>query len=255
MDLQTVQKNLAISKIIELTNISISYGDFVALKEITFDVNKNDLIAIVGQSGAGKTTLLSIINGVIVPTQGMVKVFGEDINYDYQLKRRAQKKIGVVYQDLELVDSLRVIHNVNVGHLGEWPFFKALWSLGWPLGVDKAHDILLRLRIGEKIFEKTANLSRGQKQRVAIARVLTQDPDILILDEPVSSLDARSAREILELVCGLNADFGKTVIASLHSIELALEFFNRIIGLKNGELVFDLPTPAITPKYIQELLS
>ena len=169
--------------------------------------------------------------------------------------RRLQSQIGTIYQQFHLVDSLQVVHNVNAGHLSEWSFLKSVVSLVKPLEVDRAYSALDRVGIPEKLFERTSQLSGGQQQRVAIARVMIQNPQVILADEPVSSLDPVRGQNIIKLLVELSQNSGKTLIASLHAIEFALSHFQRIIGLKFGRLYFDLPADQVTQSLIKELYS
>jgi phosphonate transport system ATP-binding protein len=152
-----------------------------------------------------------------------------------------------------LVDNLRVIHNVNAGHLSQWSFFKSIFSLVWPLDVRTATRALEQVGIPEKLHERTDQLSGGQQQRVAIARVLVQNPKAILADEPISSLDPERSREIMSLLVDLNLNSGKTLVASLHAIEFALSYFQRVIGLRYGKVLFDLPADEVSQNSIQEL--
>ena len=169
--------------------------------------------------------------------------------------RFLQRQIGTIYQQFNLIQDLRVIHNVNAGHLARWPLWKALFSLIYPLGLSQAQSALSQVGMAAHTFSPTTQLSGGQQQRVAIARVLIQNPLIVLADEPVSSLDPRLSDEIMELLTSLLADQPRTFIASLHDVELAKLYCDRIIGLKQGQLLFDLPTSEISDEHLKTLYS
>lgn len=160
----------------ELKQVSHQFGDFQALKGVNLQIFPGDRVALVGSSGAGKSTLIRLLNGTLRPTEGEVWALGRNLN---QLKparlRQVQQQIGTVYQQFHLVDNLRVIHNVNAGHLGRWSLFKALLSLLVPLEVETATQALAQVGIAEKLYAITRDLSGGQQQRVALARVTSAE--------------------------------------------------------------------------------
>ena len=226
----------------------------MALKDINLNIHKGERVALVGPSGAGKTSLLNLLNGSIFPSQGKLRIFGQDVStIDHQELRQLQNKIGTVYQQFQLVDSLRVVHNVNAGHLGRWKFLKSALSLVWPQEVDKAIHALTQVGIPEKIYERTGSLSGGQQQRVALARILIQDPEVILADEPVSSVDPERSREIMNLLLHLSQRYERTLITSLHAIEFAFSHFERLIGLRHGRILFDAPPNHISSKMVETL--
>jgi phosphonate transport system ATP-binding protein len=240
--------------IFELKNVSKQFGSFQCLSEINLQIFPGDRVAIVGSSGAGKSTLISLLNGTSLPTQGEVWVLGRNLSHlRPKSRRQVQRQIGTVYQQFHLVDNLRVIHNVNAGHLGRWSFAKAAISLIWPLEVATAADALEQVGIPEKLYERTDSLSGGQQQRVAIARILVQNPTAILADEPISSLDPERSRELLDLLRILCIQQGKTLVTSLHAIELARSYYQRIIGLRQGKILFDTPVEALSDAMIKEL--
>lgn len=243
-----------ISPVFELVEVSRYFGNTPALLNINLCVQTGERVAVVGPSGAGKSTLISLLNGTLMPSQGSVLVLGKDLaGLDSRALRRVQGHVGTIYQQFHLVDNLRVIHNVNAGHLSQWSFAKSLFSLVWPLDVNTASQALRQVGIPEKIHERTDQLSGGQQQRVAIARVLVQNPKAILADEPISSLDPERSREILDLLVDLNLKTGKTFIASLHTIDFALSHFQRIIGLRHGMINFDLPAKEVGQEIISKL--
>ncbi|KYC36520.1 ABC transporter ATP-binding protein [Scytonema hofmannii PCC 7110] len=240
--------------IFELKNVTKQFGRFQSLRNINLKIYSGERIALVGPSGAGKSTLLSLLNGTLQPTQGEVWVLGRNlVNLSPKSLRQVQKQIGTIYQQFHLVDNLQVIHNVNAGHLGRWSFFKAAISLIYPLEVQTAFKALAQVGIPEKLYERTDRLSGGQQQRVAIARVLVQDPAAILADEPISSLDPERGREVMNLLCQLSEESGKTLVTSLHAIEYARSYFQRIIGLRQGEVLFDLSAGEVSSGVIEEL--
>lgn len=230
------------------------FGDVVALHDVSFTVWPGERVALVGPSGAGKSTLLALLNGSLSPTEGEVRVLGQPIaRLDPDARRALQRQIGTMYQQFHLVDNLRVIHNVNAGHLARWSWGKSLLSLVWPLDRATAVRALAQVGIPEKLYARTGHLSGGQQQRVALARVLVQDPRVILADEPVSSLDPERGREMMRLLSELGAAAGRTLVVSLHLMELARTYCQRLIGLRAGEVVFDLPPEQVTAERITSL--
>ncbi|HEX2979716.1 MAG TPA: ATP-binding cassette domain-containing protein [Anaerolineaceae bacterium] len=210
-------------------------------------------MALVGPSGAGKSTLIRLLNGSLSPTQGQVRAFGLDLTQlSMRRLRKVQQRIGTVYQQYHLVDNLPVIHNLNAGRLGRWSFARALFSLVWPVEVSAAQQALVQVGIPEKLYERTDTLSGGQQQRVALARVFIQNPDVILADEPISSVDPERSREMMDLLRN-QAGQGKTLIVSLHAIEFAFSHLDRMIGLQKGQVLLDAPSSAVTPSMIQDL--
>jgi phosphonate transport system ATP-binding protein len=237
-----------------LRHVSLCFGQLRAVSDITLDIYPGERVALVGSSGAGKSTLLRLLNGTLFPSEGEVWALGRNLSQlNARRLRQVQRQIGTVYQQFYLVDNLRVIHNVNAGHLGRWSLFKALLSLVLPQEVETAAAALARVGIPDKLFERTDRLSGGQQQRVAIACVLVQDPVAILADEPVASLDPELSREIMDLLRDLCQQADRTLVVSLHDVELARSHCDRMIGLRWGQVVFDLPTSEITPTMLQEL--
>ena len=241
-------------KVFELTNITKMYGVVRALTNIDLTISAGERVALVGSSGAGKSTLLGLLNGTVQPSTGMVTVLGENLAHHSPIAlRRVQRQIGTIYQQFHLVDNLAVIHNVNAGHLGHWSLAKSLLSLFWPQEVAGAHRALDQVGIPDKLYARTGDLSGGQQQRVALARVLIQNPKAILADEPIASIDPERSRTIMNLLRDLTQQEDKTLIASLHDIDFALSHFERVIGLRQGSIFFDLPATEVRPKQIEAL--
>lgn len=145
------------------------------------------------------------------------------------------------------------MHNVNAGRLGSWPFWKAALSLLLPRDVQRVHAALDRVGIGDKMHKRTGDLSGGEQQRVAIARVLVQDPLAILADEPVASLDPARGREIMSLLLELSTEAGVTLLASLHDVDMALDSFERVVGLRAGRIAFDKRRADLRPDEIAAL--
>ena len=167
--------------------------------------------------------------------------------------REMRRRIGTVYQQHNLVPRLRVVHNVLSGRLGSWSLLGSLASLVRPSQLETAYRALADVGIGEKLFSRTDELSGGQQQRVAIARVLVQDPDVILADEPVSSVDPSLAENIIKLLIAISEDTRKTLLVNLHSTDLALSYFPRVVGMKAGVKLFDTAASQVTPELLREL--
>lgn len=240
--------------IFQLKNVTKKFGSYQAIADINLQIYPGERVALVGSSGAGKSTLINLLNGTLRPTEGEVWVLGKNLA---ELKpnclRHLQRQVGTIYQQFHLVDNLRVIHNVNAGHLGRWSFPKAAISLIYPLEVETAALALMQVGIPEKLYDRTDRLSGGQQQRVAIARVLVQNPAAILADEPIASLDPERSREIIHLLVQLSQTQGKTLVTSLHAFEYARNYFQRLVGLRQGRILFDLPPQAVSAEMVEDL--
>ncbi len=240
--------------VFELKGVTVRYGAFAALSKVSLRIEAGERVALIGPSGAGKSTLLSLLNGSLAPTEGEVRLLGQDpTRLSTRALRRLQRQIGTVYQQFHLVPNLSVIHNVNAGHLGRWSLLQAVVSLIVPLERPRAARALAEVGIADKLYARTDTLSGGQQQRVAIARVLVQDPVAILADEPISSVDPERSREIMTLLRELCDRFDKTLVVSLHAIEYAYSHCERMIGLRAGQVVFDLPAAQVSPQMVEAL--
>lgn len=225
-----------------------------ALREVSLSLAGGERVAVIGPSGAGKTTLIRVLGSSLRPTEGRVALFGVD---PWRLSaaelRRLRARIGVVHQSPPIPPRLRVVTAVLAGRLGTWPAWKALASLLVPGDAAGAREALARLDLGDRVFDRCDRLSGGQLQRVGIARVLYQRPDLFLADEPVSALDPTLADEAVGALVAASEANRATLVASLHAVDLALKWFPRLIGMKNGEVHFDRPTAAVTSAMLHEL--
>ena len=238
--------------VLELGAVSKTYPGRTALSSVSLSIAAGEAVAVVGPSGAGKTTLLHLLAGMIRPDGGTVTLDGRApwrLGAGSQLSRL----VGVIHQQYDLVPHLSVIHNVLAGRLGSWSLVRSLASLVSPRDRDLALAALSRVGLAGRENERTSRLSGGEQQRVAIARLLVQDPRVIIADEPVASLDPARARDLLDLLSGIARESSKTLIASLHAIELARESFSRVVGLRDGELRFDLPIHRVADEMLADL--
>ena len=240
----------------ELHGATVVYGGRAVLDSADLVVDPGEAAALVGPSGAGKTTLLRLLNGSLRPSSGSVCVNYRDLSQLSPLELRAvRSRIGFVHQDLALVPNLRVSQNVLAGRLGQMGFVRSARAMLLPSrdDLERARAILERVGIGEKLFQRTDSLSGGQRQRVAIARALFQDPWAILADEPVSSVDPARARDTVALLRDVCAERGLTLLVSLHDLDLAREFFPRLVGLREGRIVLDRPTSEIDERAYRAL--
>jgi phosphonate transport system ATP-binding protein len=241
---------------LELRDVTHAYNGEYAVRGVHLAIRAGEAVALVGPSGAGKTTLLRLMNGTLRPSMGVAAVDGRSLSaLSPDALRRVRASIGFVHQDLALVPNVRVVQNVMAGRLGRMGFFASLRAMLFTprAELERAHAILTRVGIGEKLFERTDTLSGGQQQRVAIARALFQEPEALLADEPVSSVDPARARDTVALMTSVSRERGLTLVMSLHNLELAREFFPRLVGMREGAIKFDGPAADVTPHEFRAL--
>jgi phosphonate transport system ATP-binding protein len=238
--------------VFEINDISKSYDRKMALFPLSLTIKRGEMVVLIGPSGAGKTTLLNILATVLKPNEGSILLDGLEIE-KYKGVKTLAAKLGIIRQQFDLVNSLPVIHNVLAGRLRDWGFFKSLISLVFPQDKELAIEALERVGLKDKVYERTSNLSGGEQQRVAMARLLLQNPEVILADEPVSSLDPSRAEDILFTLTKLVKEEGQTLIASLHSVEYARRYFSRIIALRDGKVYFDLPVEKVTDEDLRGL--
>lgn len=226
----------------QLQSVSLHYGGVVALDSLDLELSAGEQVCLIGPSGAGKSSLLGLLNGRTSASQGEVLVEGTSFSkLSRKVLRAVRSRIAWVPQDLGLVSSLKVHQNVACGRVAEKGFWGLLRSFLWMSAQEKReiHELLKRVGIEEKIFVRVDHLSGGQQQRVALARALYQKPQAILADEPVSAVDPERARDLVALLTSLAKEEGITLIMSLHDVALARQFFDRVVGLREGRVVFD----------------
>ncbi|CCI86719.1 phosphonate ABC transporter ATP-binding protein [Lactobacillus gigeriorum] len=231
----------SVKPIIELKHTSKVYDNgTVGLKDINLTINQGEFVVIVGLSGAGKSTLLRSINRLHDITEGDILIDGKSITKAKGKNLRLiRRDIGMIFQSFNLVKRSSVLRNVLTGRVAYYPTWKTTFNLFTKEDKQKAYEALQQVGLAEKVYARADELSGGQQQRVAIARVLAQNPKIILADEPTASLDPRTSERVLNDLRMLNEKYGMTVVANLHSVELAKEFGNRVIGIRAGEVVYD----------------
>ena len=226
---------------IKFENVSVTYpGGVEALKDLDLEINEGDFLIIVGLSGAGKSTLLRTINNLVKPSNGVVFLDNKDItNANKKQLKQIRSQIGMIFQTFNLVNRSTVLKNVLTGRLSKVSTIRSVLGL-WPKDQKQmAFEALNQVEILEKAYVRASNLSGGQQQRVGIARALSQKPKVMLADEPVASLDPITSRVVMSYLKKINQELGITTLVNLHFLDLAKEFGDRLIGLRDGELVYD----------------
>jgi phosphonate transport system ATP-binding protein len=227
-------------KPLRIKNLKKKFKDTVAINGINLEIEEGKITGIIGRSGSGKSTLLRMINRLIEPTEGTIE-FNDTIITDIKGKalRKWRSECAMIFQQFNLVDRLDVLTNVLIGSLGRNYSFLNLF--GYFSKEEKINALrnLNRFELTEKSLQRSGTLSGGQQQRVAIARALMQKPKILLADEPISSLDPKNSKRVMDDMLKINREDGITIICNLHSLEIAKKYCDRLIGLSEGEVVFD----------------
>ncbi|WP_262122587.1 phosphonate ABC transporter ATP-binding protein [Anaerococcus sp. Marseille-Q5996] len=226
---------------IEFKNVSKTYeGGFLALKDIDLTIADGEFVSIIGSSGAGKSTLIRTINKMHEISSGQLVVDGKDVSkLNGQALRDYRRTIGMVFQGFNLVERTTAQKNVLNTFVPDLNFFQKLFGIYSNDMKRKALEALDSVDILDKAYSRTDALSGGQKQRVALARTIVQNPKIILADEPIASLDPVSSRQVMNYFQNLNRENGITVIVNIHDVETALEYSDRILGIKKGQLAFD----------------
>ena len=240
--------------------ISKTFGrDSKALNNVSLDVNAGEMVALIGASGSGKSTLLRHISGLVSADKcsgSAVEVFGRRIQADGQISPDAasiRSSVGMIFQQFNLVGRMSVLTNVLTGYLGSMSRWRGTFGLFTTEQKQAAMVALERVGIARQALQRGANLSGGQQQRAAIARTLVQGAQVIVADEPIASLDPSAARKVMDILHELNSKDGITVIVSLHQVEYALQYCPRTVALRDGEVVYDGPSDALTPEFLSEL--
>ena len=225
--------------IIEVKNLKKNYGNREILKDISFSIEKGEIISIIGESGAGKSTLMRCINGLEGINSGSIKFYDTDITKLKEKERNSIKKqMAYVFQDLNIIDNMYVIENVLIPFLNRKNFIQVLLNRFSRAEYERALYCLEKVGISKLAYTKAKYLSGGEKQRVAIARSIAPNVDLILADEPISSLDEKNSFQIMEIFKRINAKKNKTIILNLHNVEIAKKFSDKILALKNGEIFF-----------------
>ena len=242
---------------IEFKNVSKTYPNGVtALKNINLQIEQGEFVAIIGLSGAGKSTLIRAINRMHDITEGTLTVNDTDVS---KLKgrelRRFRRKIGMIFQSFNLVNRTSVINNVLAANVPDMPFWRVLFGIFTKDQKIKALEALDKVGILDKAYTRCDQLSGGQQQRVALARTLIQTPTIILADEPVASLDPVTAHQVMGDFKRINQEMNISILINIHHVDLALEYADRVVGIRAGEIVFDGPASLITKDLLDQIYS
>lgn len=245
---------------VDISNISKTFrGGKKALDRVSLQVQTGEMVALIGASGSGKSTLLRHISGLIssdADSECCLEVFGCCVQKSGRISREARdvrSRIGMIFQQFNLVGRLSVLTNVLTGHLGAMSWFSGTFGLFSPQQKQAAMVALARVGIVAQALQRGFDLSGGQQQRAAIARVLVQGAKLIVADEPIASLDPSSARKVMNILADLNARENITVLVSLHQVEYAIRYCPRTVALRDGKVVYDGPSKALTPGFLNEL--
>ncbi len=242
--------------ILEVRDLRIRYSRSgpEILKGISFNVEQDDFFAIIGPSGAGKSTLIRCINRLVEPDSGVVILNGKNITKAGTLElRKARRDMGMIFQEFNLVERMSVMDNVLSGRLGYIGNVRSLFRLFPRSDIQKALELLERVGLGDFVDRRADALSGGQRQRVGIARALIQQPQLLLVDEPTSSLDPKISREVMGMIKNMSEEVGVPVLCNIHDVQLALDFSNKVIGLQDGIKKFEGPTNEVDKSTLEEI--
>tara|TARA_R110002167_G_scaffold59547_7_gene168758 strand:- start:1379 stop:2239 length:861 start_codon:yes stop_codon:yes gene_type:complete len=225
-----------------------------ALTDVTLEIPSGQVVALIGPSGAGKSTLIRCINRLVAPTSGKAILDGTNLTaLGTRGLRKERRRMGMIFQEYALVERLTVMENVLSGRLGYVGFWRSFFRKFPQKDVDEAFRLLDRVGLLAMADKRADELSGGQRQRVGIARALIQDPALLLVDEPTASLDPKTSRQIMRLICELCEERDLAAIINIHDVALAQMFVQRVIGLRFGEVQFDGPPDALSPDVLTKI--
>jgi phosphonate transport system ATP-binding protein len=228
-------------------------GD-LALKGVDLEVPRGQVMALIGPSGAGKSTLIRCVNRLVEPTSGKVFLAGEELTHlGMSGLRRARRRMGMIFQEYALVERLTVMENVLSGRLGYVGFWRSFFRKFPQSDIDEAFRLLERVGLDQMVDKRADALSGGQRQRVGICRALIQNPQLLLVDEPTASLDPKTSRQIMRLICELCKERRLAAVINIHDVMLAQMFAQRIVGLRVGEVVYDGPAHGLSSDVLTEI--
>ncbi len=228
-------------------------GD-LALDGVDLTVPAGQVVALIGPSGAGKSTLIRCVNRLVEPTGGRIYLGETELTaLSRRELRRARQRMGMIFQEYALVERLTVMENVLSGQLGRVGFWRSYFRRFPQPTIASAFHLLDRVGLTDHVDKRADALSGGQRQRVGIARALAQEPDLLLVDEPTASLDPKTSRQIMRLVCELCAERNLSAVINIHDVQLAQQFVQRIVGLRAGIVVFDGPPSTLTPDVLTQI--
>jgi len=244
---------------IQIKQLTKTFKNTKGLDNINATVESGEMVALIGSSGSGKSTLMRHISGLMccdTGSGGQIEVLSRIMQRDGRLSRNARQvrtEVGVIFQQFNLVDRLSVMTNVLMGTLGRVPTWRSVSNLFPPVERRLGMESLARVGMADKAWQRASTLSGGQQQRVAIARALTQRAKVLLADEPIASLDPESSRIVMDILAQIHREDKITVVVSLHQVEYAIRYCPRTIALRQGRVVYDGPSTALTPSFLKEI--
>lgn len=240
---------------IEFKNVSKRYPNgFEALKHIDLTIEQGEFVAIIGLSGAGKSTLIRTINRMHDITSGTLTVDGTDVmSLHGKSLRSFRRRIGMIFQSFNLINRTTVIKNVLTAFVPDLPWWRATFGIFTREEKMKALEALDKVGILDKAFVRADQLSGGQQQRVALARTLAQNPQIILADEPVASLDPVTAKQVMDDFKRINKEMNISVLINIHHVELALQYADRVVGIRAGEIVYDGPVNRVDQEVLDSI--
>ena len=240
---------------IEFKNVSKRYPNgFEALKNINLTIEQGEFVAIIGLSGAGKSTLIRTINRMHDITSGSLTVDGIDVmSLHGKSLRSFRRRIGMIFQSFNLITRTTVIKNVLTAFVPDLPWWRAAFGVFTKEEKMKALEALDKVGILDKAFVRADQLSGGQQQRVALARTLAQNPQIILADEPVAALDPVTAKQVMDDFKRINKDMDISVLINIHHVELALQYADRVVGIRAGEIVYDGPVDKVDRQVLDSI--
>ncbi len=239
---------------LKISNLTKKFGSNIAVNSVSIDVEKPIMLGIIGASGAGKSTLLRMINRLETQTSGSISFDGLSVSdLKGAAKAKWQSNCAMIFQQFNLVPRMDVVSNVLHGTLNRRSTFATFFNLYPRADIHTAIEILGRLGVAEHAAKRAEALSGGQQQRVAIARALMQDPKIILADEPIASLDPMNAQIVMETLRRIHDEDGRTVIANLHTLDTARRYCDRVIGMRNGNVVFDGTPSELTTEVARKI--
>lgn len=240
---------------IKFENVSKVYPNgFKGLKNVSLEIEQGEFVAIIGLSGAGKSTLIRTINRVHDISEGQLTVDGVDVStLKGKSLRKFRRSVGMIFQSFNLITRTTVLNNVLTSNIPDLPFWRVLLGVYPKEQKVIALEALDKVGILDKAYTRCDQLSGGQQQRVALARTLAQQPKIMLADEPVAALDPVTARQVMDDFRRINKEMNISILINIHHVDLALEYADRVIGIRAGEVVYDGPSSEVTQEVLDQI--
>ena len=238
---------------LKLENVSVIFNKKKLLKNINISIKKSQKIAIIGSSGAGKTLLINLLCLGLKPTTGIVKINSKDFWGSNFSNKKLRRLMYYVPQTPQLPPRQKVITSVHAGFISQWSFFKVFLSLIYPFRKNQVIKVLNDLNLSNKLLENVEDLSGGQKQAISLARLFVANPEVMLIDEPLSSVDPMRSDFLMKKIFKYSKLKNSTIVCTLHQPLIAKKYFDRIVGIKNGIIFFDNDAKKVSKKQINDL--